>query len=651
MFRIVDVRTVTKHLMCVLFLPLLACAGEWKLAGPFGGSATTLAMDPSNSRVLVAGTRNGHIFRSDNAGESWERLPFPSSLGGSVQALLIDPANQKHYLAGVRASNPVGSGLFESQDGGMTWKKIPEMNGNSVEALAVYSKDPKIMAAASRKGVFESKDGGNSWNRISPERSEELLAVTAVAYDPRNPEHLYAGTTHLPWKTTDGGKTWNSIHVGMLDDSDVFSIYVNLNQPDQVFASACSGIYRTTSAGQQWQKFMGIPGTQRRTHVVRQDPQKPEILYAGTTVGLLKSVDSGATWKLMNNLQLNWLVIDPADPRIIYFAAENSGIWKSTDRGDTVKPLNSGFVNRMMNRAALSGRRVYVNAIQDGVSGGVFYSEDGGVTWRRDGNSSVLDGPVLTSLSSAPEGDTPLFAATEDRLLKSTDGGKTWGTLPVLARTRKGAPLASVRGKVLTLQTLRNGKPVLLMGHSTGLLRSLDLGATWQKIPLEPAPSAVTAIFAPASHSQHAVARTANALYFTKDSGLSWTRWEAPSDPSWINDLALTSNPDGPVLAATAAGLFRAAAPGASWVLCHNGLPRETVSAVRFQPGRETQAYAVAYGRLYRTSDAGSSWEAMTSSSAAAPDIRSLLFSPQPQRVLGVTADLGVVFFDLVETR
>lgn len=642
---------LAKHFGVFLFATTVAFAAEWKLAGPYGGSATSIALDPSNSKILVAGTRNGHIFRSENAGESWARLPFPSSLGGSVQALLIDPADPTHYLAGLRATNPVGSGLFESKDSGLTWKKVPAMDGNPVEALTAYPKDPKIMAAASRKGVYQTIDAGTTWRRISPEKSEELLAVTAVAYDPRDPNQLYAGTTHLPWKTTDGGKTWNSIHVGMLDDSDVFSIYVNLNQPDQVFASACSGIYRTATAGQQWQKFMGIPGTQRRTHVVRQDPQIPDILYAGTTVGLLKSTDAGATWKLVNALQVNWLVIDPANPQTIYFAAENSGLWKSTDRGDSIRPLNAGFVNRIVNRMTASGKRVYVNTIQDGVSGGLFYSEDGGSTWRRDGKSVVLDGPVLTSLSSAPEGDTPLFAATENQLLKSSDGGKTWLTVPVLARGRKGAPLTSLRGKVLSLQTLRNGKPVLLMGHSSGLYRSIDLGASWQRLLLEPVPTAVSAIFAAANHSQTAVARTATSLYFTKDTGVSWTKWDSPSDVSWVNDVGVPAGTDGPVLAATAAGLYRADSLGGVWSLCHNGLPRETVSAVRFHPSYANHAYAVAYGRLFRSSDAGVSWEPVTSSSASAPDVRSIWFSSQPDRVLGVTADLGVVFLDLAETR
>ena len=72
---------------------------------------------------------------------------------------------------------------------------------------------------------------------------------------------IYAGTSHLPWKTSDNGKTWESIHSGMIDDSDVFSIYIDPRSPKQVFASACSGIYQSPNGGEMWRKMMGIPNT------------------------------------------------------------------------------------------------------------------------------------------------------------------------------------------------------------------------------------------------------------------------------------------------------------------------------------------------------------------------------------------------------
>ena len=93
-------------------------------------------------------------------------------------------------------------------------------------------------------------DRGATWRRISAATDPEMQDITALAFDPADTNVLYAGTPHLPWKTTDGGATWHSISTGLIDDSDIFSIRVDPNHPQLVFASACSGIYRSDSGGE-----------------------------------------------------------------------------------------------------------------------------------------------------------------------------------------------------------------------------------------------------------------------------------------------------------------------------------------------------------------------------------------------------------------
>ncbi len=128
---------------------------------------------------------------------------------------------------------------------------------------------------------------------ISPPGSREIHEVESLAVDPANPESCMQGTWHLPWKTEDGGKSWNNIKQGMIDDSDVFSIILDPDQPSTVFLSACSGIYKSLNAGVRFRKIEGIPSTARRTRVLKQDPANREIVYAGTTEGLYKTADGG----------------------------------------------------------------------------------------------------------------------------------------------------------------------------------------------------------------------------------------------------------------------------------------------------------------------------------------------------------------------
>ncbi len=151
-----------------------------------------------------------------------------------------------------------------------------------------------------------------------------MRVVTAVAFSPADRKSIYAGTPHLPWMTSNEGESWESIHEGMLDDSDVFSIYVDPKKPTRVLLSACSGIYRTETGGAPWTKFKGIPPNLRRTHAVRIDAAHPDVIYAGTTLGLLKSTD-GLTFKLMNNLPIVGMAFDPRIPARFYIAPSRVG--------------------------------------------------------------------------------------------------------------------------------------------------------------------------------------------------------------------------------------------------------------------------------------------------------------------------------------
>jgi photosystem II stability/assembly factor-like uncharacterized protein len=92
------------------------------------------------------------------------------------------------------------------------------------------------------------QDAGATWTQISPPGSREIHEVESLAVDPVDPNIVYAGTWHLPWKTTDGGKTWHNIKQGLIDDSDVFSIMSIRPSRSTVFLSACSGIYKSENA-------------------------------------------------------------------------------------------------------------------------------------------------------------------------------------------------------------------------------------------------------------------------------------------------------------------------------------------------------------------------------------------------------------------
>ena len=87
----------------------------------------------------------------------------------------------------------------------------------------------------------------------------DLHEVESIAIDPKDPRTIYAGTWHLPWKTTDGGANWHNIKQGLIDDSDVFSIIIDPTVPSVVYTSACSGIYRSDTGGDAIKRFRAFP--------------------------------------------------------------------------------------------------------------------------------------------------------------------------------------------------------------------------------------------------------------------------------------------------------------------------------------------------------------------------------------------------------
>src|SRR5262249_6085046 len=147
-----------------------------------------------------------------------------------------------------------GGGVFQSDDGGRTWRPAG-LAGQAVRALAQAPSDPDRLVAGTLEGVFGSHDGARSWQGLSPESNSQLRNLDSLAIDPRKPDVFYVGTFHLPWKTGDGGRTWAPVHNGMIDDSDVMSLLVDRVNPDLVYASACSGIYRSENSAALWQKI------------------------------------------------------------------------------------------------------------------------------------------------------------------------------------------------------------------------------------------------------------------------------------------------------------------------------------------------------------------------------------------------------------
>lgn len=588
----------------------------WQQLGPYGGAAESVVVAPDNPDLLLAATRNGLIYRSQDAGAHWAPVRFAQSLSLAVRVMKasaeVTPA---YYLGGVPGSQYT-TGLYKSTDGGSTWQPLEGMAGKSIYSLAMFAKEPNVVAAGAGDGVYLTTDSGATWNRISSVENAEMQSITSLAINPDNRQVIYAGTPHLPWKTEDGGTTWSSIHTGMIDDSDVFSIEIDAASPEHILASACSGIYLSNSGGGQWSKMLGVPRTSRRTYTIRRDPARKGVIYAGTSQGLWKSLNEGVAWTQISPMVVKSMAFESKGDKI-YFATDDRGLVVSADQGKTFKPINEGFVNRNLKALTESTTGFLAASPYDG-SGAHLYRMSFNGQWTAIKPPAAKRPSNLLSLTAASA--TNLYGISNGVLLRSIDGGKVW------------TEMRNIKGRAKAVEVL--GPKSLLLGTSDGLFRSDDLGVKWLAL------KAGTPIESLYSGQGLIVANTGDALLLSSDRGKTWTEAPSPGKAGEIYQLAVGAN--GVLLAATSNGGFRSTDGGLTWKLASDGVAGGTVRAVAFDTSGTT-AVAIQHGIVYCSRDAGATWSALDMTGLEGAAIVSLIIpEAEPSKVFAATQARGV---------
>ena len=589
-----------------------AWAGQWTALGPDGGDVRSLAYDPQNPDHIFLGTSTGTLFASTDGGHSWSRFAHLGSGDNYViDHLAVDPQSpNKIYAAAWSVENQQSGDLFRSDDAGKTWETIPYMHGKSIRAMAIAPSDSSTLVAGALDGVFRSRDGSRNWQKISA-ASQDIHNIESIAIDPKNPDVVYAGTWHLAWKTSDGGATWRHINKGMIEDSDVFSIIVDASNPSIVFASACSGIYKSQTAGDSFQKIQGIPFSARRTRVLKQDPSNPAIVYAGTTEGLWKTTDAGKTWNRVTNpdVVVNDVMVDPRHSQRVMLATDRAGVLASDDGAQSFTASNHGYAHRYVTSMLADkndSNTLFVGVVNDRELGGVFVSHDGGQHWLQ--KNKGLDGRDVFALRQANNGD--LVAGTNRGMFLLARNAAEWSPINNIvnkttsSRTKKKGAKSEVHS-ILTARVneIEITPTIWMAATSAGLFTSANQGKSWSGGPVMGKQDFISV---QADGNEIALATHSNVLV-SKDSGATWKDSSLSSYVTGIRGVTITS--DGQIMVAAREGAFRSPNAGAGWEHMQNGLPDKNISSISYdESSKRLLATSTETGVVFESADGGQVW-------------------------------------------
>ncbi|MFQ5824130.1 MAG: glycosyl hydrolase [bacterium] len=350
---------------------------EARAIGPavMGGRIAALDAVNSNPRIIYVGAASGGVWKSINGGTTFK--PVFDKHTQSIGAITIDQAHPDTVWVGtgegwVRNSVSVGTGVYETTDGGETWKLMGLEKSERISCILIHPRKSEIVYVAvlghlwdanEDRGVYKSTDGGKTWERIL--YVDENTGCADLAMDPQEPNILYAAMwqfRRMPYFFTSGGPG--------------------------------SGLYKSTDGGKTWKKLtQGLPKGEFGRFGIAVAPTRPSIVYAVVEAeknAFYRSEDFGESWQELNssfNIQarpfyFSKVVVDPKDYNRVYKPGFSLGI--SSDGGQSfTTPFGGGFGGGVHG----DHHALWINPSNPfhlllGTDGGIYVSYDKGNTWR-----------------------------------------------------------------------------------------------------------------------------------------------------------------------------------------------------------------------------------------------------------------------------
>ncbi len=341
--------------------------------GLMSGRIADIEVHPTDRSTWYVAAGSGGVWKTGNAGVTWTPL-FDEQPSYSIGEITLDPTNPEVVWVGTGENVSGrhvgwGDGVYRSRDGGKTWQRVGLAGSQHIGRILVHPKDGNVVlvaaegplwSAGGERGVYRSEDGGVTWKPVL--QIDENTGVTDLEFDPANPEVVYAAAyqrrRHVAgflsggpksglWKSSDNGKTWRQITTGLpKGDMGKIGLAVTPADPSLVYATIEAtgeekGFYRSRDRGESWEKRNGSTSGGTGPHYYQEievSPTNPDLVYQ-MDVFIQVTRNGGATF---DNLETGHekhsdnhaLVIDPANGRHLIVGTD-SGVYESFDEGKT----------------------------------------------------------------------------------------------------------------------------------------------------------------------------------------------------------------------------------------------------------------------------------------------------------------------------
>ena len=314
-------------------------------------------------------------------------------------------------------------GLF----GEMRWRSIGPFRASRTKAAVGIRQQPNVfLIGVVNGGVWRTTDYGRTWTPIFDDQPTGSIGAIAVA--PSAPDIIYVGsgegmqrpdlsTGNGVYKSADGGKTW--AHLGLRDGQQITQMAVDPRDPERLFVAVQGhpygpneerGVFRSTDGGRTFQKIL-YKDEHTGAADLTLDPNNPDVVYA-------------VLWEAQQGPWENAAWTGPG-----------SGLFKSTDGGNTWKPLTKGlptFAEDGLGRTGITvapsdSNRLYATVQAAQQLSGIYRSDDAGESWRRvNADPRVVARPDDAAEVRVHPTNPDIVYVPTIVAWKSTDGGKTF---------------------------------------------------------------------------------------------------------------------------------------------------------------------------------------------------------------------------------